>query len=101
MPTTPAPDRSGFSRVAAEIRTRNAWRFIVLRLGASSGWLAICVAFGTFGPRADLRAGVPVLAGYFGVAAGMLVAGRLNAKVLKHSFLAGPVIDLPFLFAAL
>ncbi|MBS2030235.1 MAG: adenylate/guanylate cyclase domain-containing protein [Deltaproteobacteria bacterium] len=91
-------DRSGFSRVASEIRLGNARRYLLLRGIAAATTLAACGIYGVHGTRADLRAAFPYAVAYLIASLALLFVAMANPIVLRKSWLGGPVLDLPFIF---
>ena len=90
-------DRSGFSRVASEIRLGNARRYLLLRGIAAATAVGACGIFGAHRDRADLRAALPWAVGYLLSALALLFVGMASPYVLRKSWLGGPVLDLPFI----
>lgn len=81
-----------------EQRLSAARRVTLIRLGSAAVWVVYDVGFGVYGHHADLRSNIPFTGIYFMAALALYLGGHRSAAILRRSWLALPLVDVPLIF---
>jgi signal transduction histidine kinase len=81
-----------------EQRLSAARRVTLIRLGSAAVWVVYDVVFGVYGHHADLRSNIPFTGIYFLAALALYLGGQRSAAILRRSWLALPLVDVPLIF---
>src|SRR5215212_1306253 len=82
-----------------EVRLQTARKLVRIRIVAALVWCAYDCTFGLLAAHRDLRANIPLVAFYVLVSAALYAASVRSTEVLRRSWMAVPLLDVPVIFA--
>ena len=83
-----------------ERRYETAGRLIHIRMAAATIWFLFNCVFGLYAGYDELAVNVPVTGVYGALSLALVLASRGSSIVLRHSWMAIPLLDLPVIFLA-